>query len=130
MWAEEAVRCPDCGYARGEMRILTLVVLALSCTFSFAQSPGLGVPKSVRPKEGFVPTAAVAVAIAEAVLIPVYGKQQIASEWPFKAELSNGVWDVAGTVQCDPPGSICPGGAAEVKISKKTGEILFMTHYQ
>jgi len=81
-------------------------------------------------KEGFIPTATVAVAVAEAVLIPVYGKQQIASERPFKAELAGGVWDVTGSVKCDPPSSICPGGAAEVKISKKTGQILFMTHYQ
>lgn len=106
------------------------VVLALIGILSFAQSLGLGVPKSVVPKQGFVPTATVAVAIAEAVLIPVYGKQQIASERPFKAELSGGVWDVTGSVACNPPGSVCPGGAAEVKLSKKSGEILFMTHYQ
>lgn len=105
-------------------------LLVLACTFSFAQDPALGVPKSVVPKNGFVPTATVAVAVAEAVLIPVYGKQQIASERPFKAELSGGVWDVNGTLHCVPPDSPCPGGTAQVKISKKTGEILFMTHYQ
>ncbi len=66
------------------------IVLALAASLSVAQSPGLGVPKSVVPKDGFVPTATVAVAIAEAVLIPVYGRQQIASERPFKAELSGG----------------------------------------
>jgi hypothetical protein len=106
------------------------VMLTLVGSLCFAQSRGLGVPKSVVPKAGFVPTAKVAVTIAEAVLVPVYGKQQIDSERPFKAELSRGVWDVTGTVACNPPGSICPGGAAEVKISRKTGEILFMTHYQ
>ena len=106
------------------------IVLALACTFSFAQYPSLGVPKSVVPEDGFVPTATVAVAVAEAVLIPVYGRQQIASERPFKAELSGGVWDVNGSLHCDPPGSPCPGGTAQVKISRKTGEILFMTHYQ
>ena len=105
------------------------IVLALAGSF-FAESLGLGEPKSVVPKGGFVPTATVAVAIAEAVLVPVYGKQQIDSERPFNAELSGDVWDVTGTVACNPPGSICPGGAAEVKIAKKTGEILFMTHYQ
>jgi hypothetical protein len=90
----------------------------------------LGVPKSFVPKAGFVPTGAVAAAIAEAVLIPVYGREQIASELPRRAALSRDVWTVVGSVRCDgPPGAICPGGAAEVKISKKTGQILFMTHY-
>lgn len=106
------------------------MVLVLAGSLCFAQSLGLGKPRSVVPKGGFVPTSRVAVAIAEAVLVPVYGKQQIESERPFKAELSGDVWDVTGTVACNPPGSICPGGAAEVKISKKTGEIVFMTHYQ
>jgi hypothetical protein len=46
-----------------------------------------------------------AVAVAAAVLIPVYGRKQIASERPFKAELSGGVWDVNGSLHCDPPGS-------------------------
>lgn len=109
---------------------LLIVVLVLACTFSFAQDPALGVPKSVVPKDGFVPTATVAIAVAEAVLIPVYGNRQIASERPFKAELSAGVWDVNGSLHCVPPESPCPGGTAQVKISKKTGEILFMTHYQ
>jgi hypothetical protein len=113
-------------------RLLVLAtILALARTLSVAQSPGLGAPpKSVTPKDGFVPTAAVAVAIAEAVLVPFYGKQLINSERPFKAELSHDVWDINGTVPCNPPGSLCPGGAAEVKISKKTGQILFMTHDQ
>jgi len=106
------------------------MMLALACAFSFAQDPALGIPKSVAPKEGFVPTATVAVAIGEAVLIPVYGKQQIASERPFKATLSGGVWDVTGSLHCIPADSPCPGGTAQVKISKRTGEILFLTHYQ
>lgn len=110
--------------------VITVVLLVAAACLCIGQSLGLGQPKSFIPKDGFVPTAAVAEAIAEAVLIPVYGKQQIDSERPLKAKLSGNVWDVNGTVACNPPGSICPGGAAEVKISKRTGEILFMTHYQ
>jgi hypothetical protein len=73
----------------------------------------------------------VAQAVAEAVLIPVYGKNTISGERPLKALLQGNIWVVTGTVLCDgPSGAICPGGAAEVKVSKKTGQILFMTHYQ
>lgn len=82
------------------------------------------------PKEGFVPTADVAVTIAEAVLVPVYGKEVIHSERPFHAALKGDVWVVTGTVPCQgaPPGAACPGGNAEVRISKKTGRIVYMMH--
>ena len=39
------------------------------------------------PAGGYVPDALTAVKIAEAVLVPVYGEQKIASERPFKAKL-------------------------------------------
>ncbi len=80
-------------------------------------------------KDGSVPSAAVA--IAEAVPVPVYAKEQIASERPLKAGLTNAVRHVTGSVKCDgPPGYTCPGSEAAVKISKKSGQIRFMTHYR
>jgi hypothetical protein len=93
---------------------------------------GANTAKGYVPPEGFVPTAETAIAVAEAILKPVYGKDQIESEHPFKAVLSGNVWVVTGSVPCHnpPPGAECPGGAAEVRISKRTGQILFMTHYQ
>jgi hypothetical protein len=93
---------------------------------------GANTAKGYVPPEGFVPTAKTAIAVAEAVLEPVYGKDQIEPERPFKAVLSGNVWIVTGSVPCHnpPPGAECPGGAAEVRISKKTGQILFMTHYE
>jgi hypothetical protein len=42
---------------------------------------------SYKPKVGYVPDATTATRIAEAVLIPVYGKKQIESERPFTATL-------------------------------------------
>jgi hypothetical protein len=84
------------------------------------------------PKAGFVPTADVARIVAEAVLLPVYGEKTITAERPFKATLKGDIWTVTGSVPCnDPPrGAVCPGGAAQVRISKKTGQILYMTHDQ
>jgi hypothetical protein len=52
------------------------------------------------PKDGYVPSSDTAVQIAEAVLIPVYGKNKIESERPFTAELKDGVWTVSGTLHC------------------------------
>jgi hypothetical protein len=40
-----------------------------------------------KPAGGFVPNADTAVKIAEAVLVPVYGKDRIESERPFTAKL-------------------------------------------
>jgi hypothetical protein len=41
--------------------------------------------------DGFVPNAATAIAIAEAILIPIYGRAQIEAERPFSATLKDGV---------------------------------------
>lgn len=87
--------------------------------------------RGVVPKRGFVPNAETAIAVAEAVLTPVYGKTAVVSERPFKATLTRNVWTVTGSVPCDePPGIPCPGGAAEVKISRISGRIVYMRHYQ
>jgi len=68
------------------------------------------------------------------VLIPVYGKEKIASERPFKATPDNGVWTVDGTLNClDGKGGVtthCVSGSAEVKLSKADGRVLRMIHYK
>ena len=81
-----------------------------------------------QPKEGFVPNSETAVRIADAVLIPVYGKKQIESEEPFTAKLKNELWIVQGTLHCPDGKADCFGGVAEVKISKTDARILFMSH--
>jgi hypothetical protein len=77
----------------------------------------------VKPKAGYVPDQRTAVAIAEAVLSPVYGAKQIAGERPFHAVLRGNVWEVHGSL---PRGWI--GGTATVQISKDDGRILLMYH--
>jgi hypothetical protein len=90
--------------------------------------------QSFTPRDGVVPDPATAVKIAEAVLVPVYGKEKIESERPFTARLENGVWSVKGTLHCsDGRGGAttsCVGGTAEVKLSKEDGRILKVIHYK
>jgi NTF2 fold immunity protein len=110
-------------------------MLCLIVFLAMLLGAGREVGKTARgyvPPNGFVPTAETAIAVAEAVLAPVYGKDQIDSEHPFKAILNGDVWTVKGSVPCHnpPPGAECPGGAAEIRISKRTGQVLFMTHYE
>ncbi|WP_083901414.1 YbbC/YhhH family protein [Azospirillum sp. B4] len=75
------------------------------------------------PEAGYVPDEKTAVAIAEAVLIPVYGKATIESEKPLTATLEDGRWVVNGYL---PRGWV--GGTAHVVIDKRTGQILEMIH--
>jgi NTF2 fold immunity protein len=110
------------------MTYRTNIVIMLAMALVAAGSLTAGGP-CFDSKKGCVPDAETAVKIAEAVLIPVYGQQQILSERPFKATLDRSTWTVEGSVPCNgPPGAPCPGGAAIVKISKATGRIIHMTH--
>jgi hypothetical protein len=61
------------------------------------------------------------VAIAEAILVPIYGQKLINSEKPFHAKLIEKVWVVEGTL---PPN--VDGGVAIVKISKRDACVLFV----
>jgi hypothetical protein len=82
----------------------------------------------------YVPDEKTAVAIAEAVLIPIYGRKHIESERPFKAKLKDGIWYVNGTLHCgkskQPVDEICVGGAAAVQLAKRDGRIIEMVHYK
>lgn len=71
------------------------------------------------PKEGIVPDAETAVRIAEVILIPIYGKEDIERQRPFKAILRKRVWHIEGSL---PEGLV--GGVARVEIAKRDGRII------
>jgi hypothetical protein len=114
------------------MRQLSTLFLIVGVVLACSQTKPAPTQAGFIPTEGFVPNSEVAQAIAEVVLFPAYGKEIIISERPFKAILTGDIWTVTGSVPCDnpPSGGVCPGGSAEVRISKKTGQILYMTHSQ
>jgi NTF2 fold immunity protein len=78
------------------------------------------------PPAGFVPDKNTAVRIAEAVLDPIYGEDQIKAEGPLDAKLNEAgdTWIVWGHL----PKPANRGGAAYVEISKADGRILRVTH--
>ncbi len=102
-----------------KMNVLPKLVLAtiFCAVFTFAQT------HSYKPKNGFIPDAKTATRVAEAVLSAIYGEEQVNSERPFTANLKGDVWSVTGSL---PEGS--EGGVAEVKLSKRTGQILSVSH--
>ncbi|HVY69579.1 MAG TPA: NTF2 fold immunity protein [Verrucomicrobiae bacterium] len=76
---------------------------------------------SYRPKQGYVPVEATAVAIAEAVLKPIYGMDTIKEERPFKAVLRNDMWIITGHF---PKSHGSFGGVAEIELAKTEARIL------
>src|ERR1700722_546524 len=53
--------------------------------------------KTFVPASGYVPDSETAIAVAIAVLTPIYGKTTIGSEKPWHAGLKDGIWTVVGT---------------------------------
>jgi hypothetical protein len=97
----------------------TKLIAAALCASSvaMAQAP------TYKPAKGFVPDEKTAIAIAEAVLKPVYGDEQIRSEEPFHATLKDDVWTIDGYLPADNF-----GGVATVRLSRIDGRILYMMH--
>ncbi len=98
------------------------ILLIASLLISNACLAGETAEHSVTPKDGFVPDEQTAIRIAEAVWIPIYGKEMIEAERPIQAILHNEVWIVEGTLHAQ------KGGVAEAEIAKKDGRIIRVSH--
>jgi len=85
-------------------------------------------PHNYSPPAGYVPDAATAIRIAEAIWTPIYGEHQLRSERPFHADLRGAVWYVYGSLPRAKPGWESIGGTAEAEIDRRTGKILRITH--
>ena len=79
-------------------------------------------PFSFVPRNGVVPDKETAIRIAEAVLLPIYGRQVVESEKPLQAELKGEVWVVQGTLKTS------LGGVGTVEIQKRDGRIQRISH--
>jgi NTF2 fold immunity protein len=79
--------------------------------------------RSFVPKNGYVPDKDTAIAIAYAVSVPVYGKESVDAEKPFRAEVDGGKWIVLGTLHGQ-----TSGGTLIVQIDRNTGTISYLNH--
>lgn len=75
------------------------------------------------PQKGFVPDEPTAAAIAEAVLIPIYGKRIIERQKPFTVSLTGDTWTITGSL---PEGQL--GGVFVVELAKHNGAVLRVSH--
>ena len=81
--------------------------------------------QNIKPRNGYVPDESTAVAIGEAVMVPIWGAAAIAKDRPYRATLTNGVWRVEGII---PPNTA--GGTAVVLLARDDGRILRAFHEQ
>jgi NTF2 fold immunity protein of polymorphic toxin system component len=75
------------------------------------------------PTNGFVPDVATAIAIAEAILVPIYGRAQVEAERPFSASSDGNIWTVLGHLE-----SGHAGGVATVVIGRATARVIRVAH--
>lgn len=101
------------------------IALAAIAVGSAIATIGAQALPNVQPKAGYVPNEATAVAIAEAVLIPIYGEAEIVADRPYRARLTDGIWKVSGTL---PPNTL--GGTAVALIARDDGRIVRVFHEQ
>jgi hypothetical protein len=102
------------------LRLEGLVALLLVCIASSASSQAnKRKAHSYLPPKGFVADSITAIRVAEAVLIPIWGAEDMAGQKPLAAKLRKGVWFVTGT---PPEGTV--GGVVELEIAKRDGRIL------
>jgi hypothetical protein len=73
---------------------------------------------------GLVPDKKTAIAIAEAVLFPIYGQKAIRDQRPYVTSLSRGQWTVDGA----PPPRGFAGGSFHVVIRQRDAQILEIGH--
>ena len=76
------------------------------------------------PKDGFIPSAEIAVQVAERILKHIYGKEQIEQQKPFLVNLENNIWIIEGYWGND----CADGGNVYMELSKEDGRVLKVVH--
>ena len=104
-----------------EIRIIKTILL-LSWFLILSVALASDEKHSYIPENGYVSNADVAIKIAEAVWLPIYGNA-INDKRPFKAKMKNGIWVVEGTLHGD-----MLGGVPIIEISKNDGRVLRVSH--
>ena len=95
-------------------RIALIISLGFAAALIQAQLAGTA------QKKGVVPDKETAIAVSGIYLEKVYGKERVAYEKPFTAELKEGIWHVKGAVQ------ETMSGTMEVRIRRSSGEVTYL----
>ncbi|WP_210521509.1 YbbC/YhhH family protein [Hymenobacter terricola] len=113
------------GCLLGSLLLLTSNIAIAQTNYTALRRKSLAAKPCHATDAGFVPNATVAKQIAEAVWVPIYGKEHIEEKKPFRAVLvNNEIWVVEGSL----PKRYDVGGTAYIEINKRDGRILEVTH--
>ena len=82
--------------------------------------------KGIVRKDGFIPTAEIAVQVAELILKYIYGPESIEEQKPFLVNLENNIWIIEGYWDKDDYNTF--GGNVYMELSKEDGTILKVIH--
>ena len=77
-----------------------------------------------RGRQIYVPNVDTAIAIAEAIAIPIYGRDTVNAIRPFSAKLTDEIWVVKGQLT----GNRVKGGLLVIKLSKFDGAVIDVYH--
>lgn len=109
-----------------QMKTLNCLILSIQVFFSLPSWAGTQASlkqndamEGYIPQSGFVPDSKTAVAVAVAVLIPIYGEEEVRAKYPYIATLKNGRWTVKGSL----PAHLV-GGVPEVQLLRSSGKIV------
>jgi hypothetical protein len=107
---------------RAHMRAL----VSLICGFILCgcASTSENMPELFERPGGLVPDKRAAIAVAEAVLFPIYGEEMIREQRPYKVKHSDGTWTIEGADF--PPGTA--GGVFHIVIRQRDAKILEISH--
>jgi len=108
--------------ARAEMKRRAALLLLALCAGALAAS-AQNVPALFDRPGGLVPDERTAIAIAEAILFPIYGDKNIREQRPYVVKHSEGKWTIEGTL---PAGMV--GGTFHIVIRQRDGQILEIGH--
>lgn len=112
-----------------KIHILAAILIFFFLTLAHAMQPGRSMKEEsnsvsgFKPTNGVIPNRATALAVAIAILDPIYGTMVIERQKPFFATLRDDTWVVRGTLR---NGTV--GGVAEIHISKINGRVTKIAH--
>ena len=102
-------------------RALPFLAVLCACTVAtFAQN----VPALFDRPGGLVPDEHIAVAIAEAVLFPIYGEKNIRDQRPYVIKHAEGKWTIEGSM----PSGFVVGGTFHIVIRQRDAQVLEIGH--
>ena len=115
-----------CRTANAHAVVVGIILLFSSALVLCAIQEGIFKPTGAQPPAGFVPDEVTAVKVAEAIWLPLFGKD-IYESWPFTAKLiGDSVWVVEGTLPSPRPGYVTIGAIPHAEIRKKDCRVLLV----